>query len=140
MRQRRNPIPGSMGNEMSARQKVILIMRPLVKKSRNVGHTNTEARQSQIDGLLWLCAETLSYTEFSFAGQRTRSCDEGKRSHATNHQVCTKAELEVCLERRTRRQRLSRDLSATARCNGRNTLPANSVGSRKTASTWICWL
>jgi hypothetical protein len=27
-----------------------------------------------------------------------------------------------------------------ARCNGRNTLPANSVGSRKTVSTWICWL
>jgi len=43
-----------MGNEMSARQKVILIMRPLVKKSRNVGHTNTEAH-SRPRGLLTGC-------------------------------------------------------------------------------------
>src|SRR5262249_43907254 len=56
-------------------------------------------RQSQIDGLLWLCPGIVSYTEFSLRGQRTRSRDEGKRSHATNHQVCTKAELERCLGR-----------------------------------------
>src|SRR5262249_40364148 len=52
-------------------------------------------RQSQIDGFLWLCAETLSYTEFSFTGQRTRSCGEGKRSHATNHQVSRRLSLSI---------------------------------------------
>src|SRR5215813_8476599 len=57
------------------------------------------ALSGKIDGLLWLCPGIVSYTEFSLRGQRTRSRDEGKRSRATNHQVCTKAELERCLGR-----------------------------------------
>src|SRR6516164_9080142 len=79
---------------------------------------------------------------------------KGNESHATNHQVRTKIELEYCLDRghgcglcdRVAWKGARADKDCRGICQPRRAAMAGihcqriRVGSRKTASTWICWL